>query len=102
MHVAHVDLIGTGEHTLGDSMTARYDEVIARYIKLFNRERHQWQIRPVALFRLRQLLDERGRDRLPAHPCALFHEVHDAEKIGVGETHDDLFKYLLGACKSNK
>ena len=97
MHVADMDLVGARQDALCHGVATRNDQVVAGHVELFDRERHQRQIRAVALFRLRQFLDERGRDVLAAHPRPLVHEIDDAEKIGFGKADDDLFEHLLRA-----
>jgi hypothetical protein len=90
-------LVGTDQHALRNSMRTGDDQIIRREIELFDRKRHQRQIRTIATARKRQPLDEGRGDRLAADGRAIFHEVDNAEQVCIGEALDDLLKHFFGA-----
>ena len=99
VHVAHVDLVGTGQHAFRDRVVAGDDEVVAAQVELLDGERHQAEIVAEEPAREGKALDEARPDLAPAEEAALTlgHEVGDGEEVSLGKADQDLLEHALGA-----
>ncbi len=99
MHVADMQLVGAGQHALGDRMTAGNDQIIGRHVQLLDGQRHQWQVLLVVGARLRQLLDEGGGGAFAAEVDAVFigKKIDDGEQISVRPDGAQAGEHTLGA-----
>ena len=94
-----MQLIRSGEHSLGHGIGAGDDQLVAGEIELLDGEGHERQIVPVPVPGAGEPLDERG-SRGPAPqevPLLLRDEVDQAEEIGLGIQNEQLLQHPLGA-----
>ena len=98
MAVAYVDLIWPSEDTFGNGVGTGEDKVVAMEIKLFNGQRHQWEVGTISFAGSRQMLNEGGAGGFALEEAALLfgEKIDNRVQVGLREEIDELFEDPFG------
>src|SRR5476649_2910829 len=103
MAITNMQLIGTSNYSLGNSMTTTYNNIISRHIELFDCEHHKRQIISIFGFSLWELLDKRSVNLFVLNDFSIFilKKIHYAIQIGIGENFYNFSQYFFPSTGNN-
>ena len=99
MHIADMQLVRPGEHTLGDGVATGNDQVVRRHVELLDGQWHQRKILLVMRFGLGQLLDEGRRGAFATETGSIFigKKVDHGEQVGFRPGLEQPGEHVFGA-----